>query len=192
MTKMAQSIGSIVDPFGVANEAVTAVSSGSSSSGGGNRIIVFKDETISGKISVNSPKFIGEVIVTHDDALFSNATVSQNAVIEGGTHKGNVDNQGQMKNIRLTLGSTVNGGKVSGNIIGSASEDPLQLAKLKQVTLLENTQLKHVILGKDVIYPASGNISLGKGVKVTNIENLPINVQLQGAFSVDVTKDGLN
>jgi hypothetical protein len=148
--------------------------------------LIFENRRIEQSGSIDFAIFKGNVQIINTQVEFNQAQIEVGATVTGGIFTGRVINQGEMQNIQLKTDAEITGGILGGFIKGLLdSNDKFPISEINHVELLPGTVLEHIILGDNIRYPQSGELTLGQGVKIKNIAQLPANIELKGLFMID-------
>jgi len=105
-----------------------------------------------------------------------NVEVAENAVINGGKLSGTITNAGTLHNVQLLSNTHINGGKLSGTITGYPTAPALISAEI-----LAGSTLRYVTVGTGS--KLADDVIIGKGVRFSSAQLLPINTPLNSAFT---------
>jgi CSLREA domain-containing protein len=133
-----------------------------------------------------------------------NIRITTRGTVVGGQLAGQIQSAGEIRDVVLLHGTEINGGRLSGYIRGEADVYPwrsaniqtaIALATLNQaitlnavtITAHDNTQLEHVIVGRESI--VESGVALGPGVRFEDNSAIPESADLVpslGQFAVPV------
>ncbi|NOQ63171.1 MAG: hypothetical protein GQ582_01505 [Methyloprofundus sp.] len=153
---------------------------------GGTAYRTFDNTTIEEDDAFSNSIFIRKVEVISELAEFTDSVIRPDALVSGGIFAAEINSSGEMKDVKLRSDVDLAGGKLSGVIQGLLDpEHPTDKASIRYVELVEGVSLENIVLGSNIIYPESGILYLGAGVKITELEKVPANIELKNLFSVE-------
>ncbi len=110
------------------------------------------------------------------EVIITDLLVEQYGTVDGGILQGNIQNSGLIQNVTLAAGTVVEGGSISGTIIGTADNKAI----LTNVKIEAGTKLSNVVISSDVVFdPSIITDSLGIGVLFEDNSLIPNNIRLE-------------
>jgi hypothetical protein len=132
----------------------------------------------------NTSQIIQCVVVNDDNASpVENVQIAAQGKVIGGKLSGNIQNQGEIRDVTLLPNTHLVGGIVSGKISGpppQLTDESIVVAQppaiLSNVTVAAKTTLTHIVIGEDVLFEKE--VILGKGVLFERNGQIPLNMDL--------------
>ncbi|OFE13050.1 hypothetical protein PHACT_07790 [Pseudohongiella acticola] len=115
--------------------------------------------------------------VVSGNRVFTNPNVTPSGVIDGGFLAGQVTNNGLIRDVTLVSGTRIEGGALSGTIIGGGSTPAL----ISNANITPGTKLENVVISANTTLGA--DVQLGSNVRFESLDNIPSGVELTGAMA---------